>query len=274
MHTVTTNTLRVPGSSLYYETRGSGPILLMISGGPTDADIFASVADALAGRYTVVTYDARGNSRSTLDGPSQDQPVELEAEDAHHLLAAVTSEPAFIFGSSGGALVGLELVCRYPDQVERLVAHEPPLTELLPEREQPRAYARDVHATYLRDGVGAGMLKFVGGAGLQKDAEEAAARTPPPDPEAMARMGRNAEHFLAHRFLPISRYLADFAALRAAPAKVVVATGEASAGQLAQRSAVMLAEELHTTLVQFPGDHGGFLTDPRGFADCLDRVLR
>ena len=273
MHSVTSNTLRVPGATLYYETRGSGPALLMISGGPTDADIFAPVADALADRYTVVTYDARGNSRSALDGAGQDQTVELEAEDAHRLLVAVASEPAFIFGSSGGALVGLELVCRYPDQVETLVAHEPPLTELLPEREQFRAYAQDVRATYLRDGVGAGMMKFVGGAGLHKNAEDAAAQTPPPDREAMARMGRNAEHFLAHRFLPFSRYTPDFAAFRAAPAKVVVAAGESSVGQPAQRCSVALADQLHTPLAQFPGDHGGFLSDPRGFADYLDRLF-
>lgn len=53
-----------------------------------------------------------------------------------------------------------------------------------------------------------------------------------------------------------------------------VAAGEGSVGQLAQRCAVILAEGLHTSLVQFPGDHGGFLSDPRGFADHLDRVLR
>jgi pimeloyl-ACP methyl ester carboxylesterase len=35
-----TETLQVPGASLYYEVRGSGPVLLMIPGGPMDADGF------------------------------------------------------------------------------------------------------------------------------------------------------------------------------------------------------------------------------------------
>ncbi len=30
--------LKVPGASLYYEIRGSGPVLLMIPGGPTDIE--------------------------------------------------------------------------------------------------------------------------------------------------------------------------------------------------------------------------------------------
>src|SRR5579871_6902476 len=110
MHTPTGRTLRLQGANLYYETRGSGPCLLLISGGPTDGDIFSGLADCLADRYMVVTYDTRGNSRSTLDGPPQDQSIEMECEDAHALLAAITSEPAFVFGNSGGAMVGLALV--------------------------------------------------------------------------------------------------------------------------------------------------------------------
>ena len=40
-----TGTLQVPGASLYYEVRGSGPVLLMISGGPDDAEWFAPLAN-------------------------------------------------------------------------------------------------------------------------------------------------------------------------------------------------------------------------------------
>jgi len=32
-------TLQLPGATLYYETRGSGPVLLLIAGG-TDAGVF------------------------------------------------------------------------------------------------------------------------------------------------------------------------------------------------------------------------------------------
>ena len=41
-------TLKVPGATLYYETRGSGPVLLLIAGGGTDAGVFEAVAHVLA----------------------------------------------------------------------------------------------------------------------------------------------------------------------------------------------------------------------------------
>ncbi|MGH2758351.1 MAG: alpha/beta fold hydrolase, partial [Actinomycetota bacterium] len=66
------DSLKVPGATLYHEVRGSGPVLLAIPGGPTDAGLFTGFAEYLADRYTVVTYDPRGHSRSTLDGPPED----------------------------------------------------------------------------------------------------------------------------------------------------------------------------------------------------------
>ena len=69
----TTNTLKVPGATLYYKVRGAGPLLLLICGGIYDAAGYAGLADRLADRYTVVTYDRRGNSRSPLDGPPERQ---------------------------------------------------------------------------------------------------------------------------------------------------------------------------------------------------------
>ena len=64
--TVQSQTLKVPGARIYYEIYGSGPVLLMIPGGPADAGVFTALAQCLADRYTCVPYDPRGNSRSDL----------------------------------------------------------------------------------------------------------------------------------------------------------------------------------------------------------------
>src|SRR5688572_8059775 len=82
------HTLKVPGATLYYEVRGKGPVLLLISGGPADADVFAGLAQALAPRYRVVTYDPRGNSRSRLDGGPQEWKAEVHADDAARIVDA------------------------------------------------------------------------------------------------------------------------------------------------------------------------------------------
>src|SRR5262245_34988277 len=89
-----TKTIAVPGAKLYVETRGSGPVLLLITGGPTDAGVFNDLGDRLADRYTVVSYDQRGHSRSSLDDPSQDIAVGLHADDAASVLADAGSDAA------------------------------------------------------------------------------------------------------------------------------------------------------------------------------------
>src|SRR6478752_2463732 len=123
MTTSTTNTLRVPGAQLHYEVRGSGPVLLLICGGVYDADGYAGLAHQLADRYTVVTYDRRGNSRSPLDGQPAAQSIAVHGDDAHRILTAVGVQqdaPAHVFGNSSGAIIGLELAARHPEEVSVL----------------------------------------------------------------------------------------------------------------------------------------------------------
>src|SRR3979411_2311653 len=101
---MTTSLLKVPGASIYHEVRGSGPVLLMMPGGPADAGAFRRIAGHLESNYTVVTYDPRGLSHSPLDAPVQDKEiVQIFADDAHRLLTETAKAPAFVFGSSGGA---------------------------------------------------------------------------------------------------------------------------------------------------------------------------
>lgn len=69
----------VPGARLYYETRGTGPLLLLIPGANGDANLFPPLADLLAAEFTVVTYDRRGYTRSALNG-AQDYAHRLETD--------------------------------------------------------------------------------------------------------------------------------------------------------------------------------------------------
>lgn len=268
-------TLKVPGASLYYEVRGAGPVLLMIPGGACDVGLLGGLAGLLANRYTVVTCEPRGNSRSPLDGPDEDQRIAVHADDAHRLLATLTAEPACVLGSSGGGLVGLELVARHPDQVRTLVAHEPPCLSLLLEAEHYRAFSEEVHDSYLEGGIEAAMERYFGGAGRASGDSEStpATQLPPEMQEALARTGRNWSFFFAHLLLPWVAHVPDLAALRAAPTRVVVAAGAESAVQPVVLATRTLAECLGVGLVEFPGDHGGPWTATAGFAEALDQVL-
>jgi pimeloyl-ACP methyl ester carboxylesterase len=269
----TTHTLDVPGARLYFERRGSGPLLLMI-GSPMDSTGFAGLADALAGDYTVVTYDPRGIGNSSREDTTEDVTPEQQADDVHRLLSTLGGEPAHVFGSSGGAVVGLALVTAHPGQVRTLVAHEPPVVGLLPDSAQERAEIEDIYDTYRADGAEKAMQKFMAHAGLgDASGQEADAARWEPSPEEMARMRATTDQFFEHLIRPTTRYRPDIAALLAASTRIVVAGGARSKGQLANRSAVALADQLGTTVVDFPGDHGGFLALPQECGRVLDQVL-
>ena len=207
-------------------------------------------------------------SRSPFDGEPQDTTVQTFADDAQRLLAAVGTEPACVLGSSGGGLVGLELVREHPEQVRVLVAHEPPCTRLLDDADEHLAFDREVYDTYRAEGVGPAMGKFMAAAGLDQGEPPPADSTPEMD-EAMARMGKM-EFFLAHMWLPLTEYAPDTSQLGSLP--ITVAVGEASEGQLAHRAARALAEQLGQAAAVFPGDHG-WGGNAEAFADRLDEVL-
>jgi pimeloyl-ACP methyl ester carboxylesterase len=272
---MTAKTLKVPGASLYYEVRGTGPVLLIIAGGPADASVFTGVAEVLARHYTVVTYDPRGNSRSRLEGPPEDWQAGIHGDDAARLIEAMGGGAAYLFGNSGGALVGLNLAARHPERVKTLVAHEPPATELLPDAPAHRAHSQEIYDTYRNQGVGPAMQRFMTMAGLKGGPPpQAAGSQPSPEMmEAMARMGRNAELFLAHGIRQTGAFVPDITTLRNGSPRIVVAGGDESDSQLAHRAAVALADRLGTTIVRFPGDHGGFMTQPAAFAAKLQEVF-
>jgi pimeloyl-ACP methyl ester carboxylesterase len=274
--TVKSQTLKVPGAQIYYEvyeSGGSGPILLMIPGGPADAGAFTALARSLADRYTCVPYDPRGNSRSVLDGPVTDLHLDLFGDDAAQLLVALGGEPAYVLGSSGGAQIGLNLAARYPGRVRMLVAHEPPCLELLPDAEEHRASGRQLDAIYKAHGAGAAMQKFMAMAGLAPPSKDA----PPPPPEAQEAFGRlmgNMDFFFAHGRQAIVDYVPDVATLKAGAPRIGVGVGETTTGQIANRSAVALAERLGTDPIVFPGDHGGYGSHAAAFAERLDQALK
>jgi pimeloyl-ACP methyl ester carboxylesterase len=272
-----TDTVEVPGATLYYEVKGSGPVLLCISGGPTDAGLFADLAERLSDRYTVVAYDQRGHSRSPLDGAPTDIPVHVHADDAAALLKALTDEPAYVFGSSGGGTIGLELVTRHPELVRTFVAHEAPVMELLPDAARWRAVFDDIYETYKTEGVFPAMGKFgaVVEEGGPKYSEEMAQAEPAPGQQEMgARMGANFELFIAHELLPIGGYVPDVEALKNVSTRVVSVAGRDSGEQAACRAAHALAQRLGTDATIMPGSHGGWGSDPQVFADTLDEILR
>ena len=279
MGTATTyrsETLQVPGASLYYEVRGSGPVLLMMPGGPADATTFRQIENDLASRYTVVTYDPRGLSHSKLEGALDDaRMVQIFADDVHRLLAKLTDGKARVFASSGGAVIALELAVRHPEQLEMVIAHEPPSPSLVPNSAKVRAAMEDVCDTHTKEGLWPAMNKFMVLVGIEGGPPPASEAEPTPEQlQAMAQMQRNMDFFFGRYIRNIARYRPDFAALKSCPCRIAAAVGEESRGQLAHEGGLGLATRLGMDAIVFPGDHGGFTGRPVEFSAKLLQVLK
>ncbi|MFB7268385.1 alpha/beta fold hydrolase, partial [Streptomyces nojiriensis] len=160
--------LRVNGATLHYEVRGRGPLLLLVPGGTGGAASFDGIADDLAAEYTVATYDPRGMSRSTLDDPDAEQHVAEHADDAARILDLLSpGAPARVFGTSSGAIVALHLLTARAERLVRVVAHEPPVVEVLPDAPDHRLLVARVQETLRTEGLMPAMAVFA--AGLRKD---------------------------------------------------------------------------------------------------------
>jgi pimeloyl-ACP methyl ester carboxylesterase len=265
----TVETLRVPDALLHYEVRGEGPLVVLV-GAPMDARSFAPLADLLAVDHTVLTTDPRGINRSAVDEPDRDSTPDERADDLALLLIHLDAGPATVFGSSGGAVSVLALAQAHPELVHTVIAHEPPLFEVLDDREELYAQTDDIIATHLSGDVTGAWKKFLAQANivLPEGAFEQMFGGEP-DPRATAD-----NHFQnAHMLRPTVSWSPDLAALREAKIRLLIGLGEQSSGLLVERTSVALAAALGIEPTMFPGGHIGFADDPAGFAPRLRVVL-
>lgn len=262
---VTTNTLAAPGVRLYYELRGDGPLVALV-GSPMHSAPFIPLAEQLAEQYTVLTPDPRGHYGSQLDDPDTDAAPELRADDLARILRHLDAGPATVFGSSGGAITTLALLQAAPELVSIAIAHEPPLAELLDDREAQRRTRDDITATFRGGDEIAAIRKFF-------------AMTEMPFPEGMleqmlaVRDPANDRFFYLHELEPTAGWRPDLDALRALTTPLIIGIGDTSAGLFCDRTSRALAAELKIEPTLFPGGHAGFLENPAAFATRLREVI-
>ena len=123
-------TIPVRDTTIYYERVGQGPALLFIHGMCGDARVWAGQVERLAGRFSCVTYDRRGHTRSGLG--AEPESVATHAADAAALIEALELARPVVVGSSGGARIAVELARTRPGLLAGAVFSEPPIFSLDP----------------------------------------------------------------------------------------------------------------------------------------------
>lgn len=254
-------------------------MLLILQGGAGNADGSEALANELSSDFTVVTYDRRGLSRSTPIRAGRYE-IATHADDAARLIAALSAEPAFVFGSSLGALIGVELVARHPGVVRLLIAHEPGLYALLEGAERDEALRGHTEAleTFQREGTPAAMKLMFARSGTDMndpEAEISARSLSMSDPKAMEQHFANLRHFLTCDVPAVTRYQPEVDAVVAARSKIIPAIGSASSpSALPYRCTAALADILHRTPAEFPGGHTAYMLRPKGVAHRIRELIR
>jgi pimeloyl-ACP methyl ester carboxylesterase len=265
--------VQIPGGSLYYRTQGHGPSLILIGGGPANADTLSALAAELERAYTVISYDRRGYSRSRLD--DRDAPVSIEehAGDVRRILSDLGAGPAMVFGSSIGAVIALGLATSWPDSAARLVVHEPPLGQLLTGADQ---------ATFDEGGddeedPGAALNALAGAIGVQRG--QAGGQPGAGDGAGAgngagnkARAG-DIELFVRRDMPAVGRYHLDLGRLAPLTGRIAVAGGRDGRDFYPYRCAQRLAEALGVPMNELPGHHAGMIQYPAEFAAGLEKLL-
>src|SRR6202171_1951807 len=108
----------VNGITIYYETHGSGPPMILLHGGLGSGEMFGPVLPLLAERHHVVTVDLQGHGRTAdIDRPID---VRLMAGDIAALIDPLALAKPDVVGYSLGGGVALQTAAQYPAEVRRL----------------------------------------------------------------------------------------------------------------------------------------------------------
>jgi pimeloyl-ACP methyl ester carboxylesterase len=122
-------------TGLHYERSGTGEALVLVHGSWVDGGTWNAVRPGLERSFDVVTFDRRGHSRSPAAPASGT--IHGDVADLAWLIAALDLPAAHVAGVSGGGSIVLRLAAARPELVRTISIHEPPLFNLLEERDWP-----------------------------------------------------------------------------------------------------------------------------------------
>lgn len=274
-----TGKIDTEGDTLSYKVTGEGKPLLLIAGGGGDGDLYLPLADKLANYFMVITYDRRANATSTMNFPNNFD-IAQQARDAHAVLKATGVNDAVIFGNSSGAIIAVELLRLFPENVVGIIVHEPPIARLHPESEKWRKFFKDCYDSAFKFG-GASMAatKFLFGIevpainmiGSQIKAMRYLKNEPKNPTSTRIPSKIASEYLIKQELIKVTDYAPDLEYLKSNKDKVVIAVGT-----YAQRNntflfkvAKRLSEILEKPFTIVSGHHGSFMDEVQAWGDSI-----
>jgi len=117
------DSIQLSNASLYYEIKGEGLPILLLSGGPgLSSGQLSSLRDSLSQKYKCILFDQRGTGQSHTS-PFDSTTINLKQsiEDISSLLKKLKLDRVIIVGHSWGAMLAVNFAIAYPSQINKLV---------------------------------------------------------------------------------------------------------------------------------------------------------
>ena len=260
-----------PDCKLYCRAEGNGPLLLLIHGVACDSDYFRETAKLLAKKYTVITYDRRGYTRSKMihEVFSEKQPdfsMNTQVEDAAAIIQHMNMGAAYVVGSSAGAVLSAALALRFPELVKALVLHEPVFAEDPQTADGLQELTDKIIACRTQKrGITRALMTFV--EAMDGTDSRSVSKSLPEQARALKNLQLFVDYEVEHLLQLSLREAANI------QCPVYVAAGECDSNGLFCRGAKSAAEQLGWPLLHAPGYHNMASDLPLDFAVMVMGVL-
>jgi 3-oxoadipate enol-lactonase len=121
-------------SGLAYDVRGSGPVIVLITGANLDRRMWDREAEWLSTNHTVVRYDLRAHGDSdTATAPFN------HLGDLISLLDELKIDRATLIGLSAGSTIAIDAALEIPDRIDRIIVAGPAPSGYVPKQALPFA---------------------------------------------------------------------------------------------------------------------------------------
>ncbi len=252
--------LKRADSTIYYQRTGKGPQMLLIHGAVADGDYFNDSVQILRDFYDVITYDRRGNSRSTYE-PGAKFDIAAQADDACALIEELDLKDLFLVGHSAGGMIALETFKRLPGRIKHVVVYETPMLTLT-KKYDPSIVDWVYHMVDINnEGKHKEVAKEFGlSIGLLDD------RAPKKTKDQKQKDRNNFGHFINHEFLPFSFYEPDIKFFKLNAGYITALAGDRNYGGTYHRSMQEFCRLTGCSLLATAGCHNYPYDLPAEFA--------
>ena len=254
--------LRTKDVDLYYERMGNGPTMVLVHGAIADAGYFSECCHYLRDHFDLVTYDRRGNSRSTPKEGAQFH-IAQQTDDLVNLVEMLDLKDIILVGHSAGGCICMDALSRIPGRIRHMIIYETPLLGILPDRPQMEEWVENMEALNA-----AGKHKEVAKEfGLSIG--ELDERAPKKSMDEKWKDRQNFAQFINYEFHDFSYYKPDPAVLKANARYITILEGDRNRGHYFHASMQALQEMIECERYYTAGCHNAPYDIPQSFAAAL-----